>query len=118
MGAVFTGKWTGREARLLQDALRLSNEGYAAHLGIGVRTVASWHKKPSIVPRPEIQQILDTAYEQTTDAVRARFAAMDRAASRAGADEGGPVSAAAELLLLQARMDELARIHAEREGPA
>ena len=51
--------WTGRAACALQDALRLSNESFAEHLGIGVRTVASWHQKPGLRPRPEMQQILD-----------------------------------------------------------
>ena len=50
--------WTGRAACALQDALRLSNESFAEHLGIGVRTVASWHQKSGLRPRPEMQQIL------------------------------------------------------------
>jgi 8-oxo-dGTP diphosphatase len=32
--------WTGRTACALQAALRLSNESFAEHLGIAVRTVA------------------------------------------------------------------------------
>ena len=34
--------WTGRAACALQAALRMSNETFAAHLGIAVRTVAAW----------------------------------------------------------------------------
>ena len=68
--------WTGRTACALQAALRLSNEAFAERLGIGVRTVATWHQKPSLRPRPEMQQVLDTAFEQATPAIKARFAAL------------------------------------------
>jgi hypothetical protein len=68
--------WTGRTARALQDALRLSNEAFAARLGIGVRTVAAWHEKPELRPRPEMQQVLDTALEQASPTIKARFAAL------------------------------------------
>ena len=51
--------WTGRAACALQAALRMSNEAFAEHLGIAVRTVAGWHQKPGLRPRPEMQQVLD-----------------------------------------------------------
>jgi len=70
-----TSDWTGRTACALQAALRLSNESFAAQLGIGVRTVASWHQKPTLRPQSEMQQILDTKLEQASAAVKARFAA-------------------------------------------
>jgi DNA-binding transcriptional regulator YiaG len=57
---VVTG-WTGRTACALQAALRMSNDAFAAHLDLGVRTVADWHKKPGLRPQPESQQLLDTA---------------------------------------------------------
>ena len=66
--------WTGRRACALQAALRLTNDGFASHLGVAPRTVAAWHKKPDLVPRSEIQQALDTALEQASEAVRGRFA--------------------------------------------
>jgi len=68
--------WTGRTACALQAALRLSNETFAEHLGIGVRTVASWHQKPSLRPRSDMQQILDTALDRAPDPVKARFAVL------------------------------------------
>lgn len=68
--------WTGRTACALQAALRLSNEGFAERLGVGVRTVAAWHQKPSLRPRPEMQQALDTALEQASPAIRARFSTL------------------------------------------
>jgi len=36
------GTRTGRAACALQAALRMSNEAFAEHLGIAVRTVAAW----------------------------------------------------------------------------
>src|SRR3981081_3713381 len=67
-------EWTGRTASALQAALRLSNERFAAELGIGARTVASWHQKASLRPKSEMQQVLDTALERASDTERARFA--------------------------------------------
>lgn len=84
-----TSGWTGRTACALQAALRLSNESFAAQLGIGVRTVASWHQKPTLRPQSEMQQILDTKLEQASAAVQARFAALvaDQPPAR-GSDTG------------------------------
>ncbi|MGH3926083.1 MAG: transcriptional regulator, partial [Pseudonocardiaceae bacterium] len=65
--------WTGRAACALQAALRLTNESFAEHLGIAVRTVAAWHQKPTLKPKSEMQQLLDSALEQAPPAVRTRF---------------------------------------------
>ena len=65
--------WTGRTACALQAALRLTNESFAAHLGIAVRTVAAWHQKPALKPKSEMQQLLDTALEQASPSARERF---------------------------------------------
>lgn len=80
--------WTGRTACALQAALRLSNEAFADRLGVGVRTVAAWHQKPTLRPKPEMQQLLDTAFEQAPEPARTRFSALigatdDRAANDA-----------------------------------
>jgi 8-oxo-dGTP diphosphatase len=56
----------------------MTNDGFADHLGVAVRTVASWHSAPDIVPRTEIQAALDTAYERATDSVRRRFELLTR----------------------------------------
>jgi hypothetical protein len=70
--------------------MRLSNEAFAIRLGIGVRTVSTWHKKPKLRQQSEMQQLLDTALEQASDAVRARFATLtadpDAASKRKAAD--------------------------------
>lgn len=65
--------WTGRTACALQAALRLTNETFAKQLGVAVRTVATWHEKPDLTPRAEMQQLLDTVYEQATESARSRF---------------------------------------------
>jgi len=75
--------WTGREACALQSALRMSNQEFAARLGIGLRTVADWHEKPGMRPRPAMQRILDTALAQAPAAVRERFAALTGESARA-----------------------------------
>jgi hypothetical protein len=68
--------WTGSTACALQEAMHLSNEAFARRLGIGVRTVAGWHKKPTLRPQSGMQEILDTALEQASPAVKERFAAL------------------------------------------
>jgi len=68
--------WTGRAACALPAALRMSNETFAAHLGIAVRTVAAWHQKPGLQPRPEMQQVLDAALARAPAAAGDRFAVL------------------------------------------
>ena len=68
--------WTGRSACALQGALRQSNEAFAEHLGIAVRTVTTWHQKPKLRPRPEMQQLLDTALEHASPSAKTRFALL------------------------------------------
>jgi DNA-binding transcriptional regulator YiaG len=68
--------WTGQTASALQAALRMTNESFAEHLGIAVRTVAGWHQKPTLRPKSEMQRILDATLDQATQAVRDRFAAL------------------------------------------
>jgi hypothetical protein len=68
--------WTGESACALQAALRLSNEAFAQRLGVGLRTVAGWHQKPTLRQQSEMQQLLDTALEQAAPEAQARFAAL------------------------------------------
>lgn len=83
------GGWTGRDARALQEALRLSNLRFAEYLGLAARTVADWHAKPNMRPLPDTQRILDTALNQASPAERERFAALTSRPGREGnADEG------------------------------
>lgn len=68
--------WTGRQAVALQRAMRLTNEAFAEHLGVAVRTVASWHNRAELVPRAEMQQVLDTALDRASRDVRDRFSRL------------------------------------------
>jgi hypothetical protein len=94
--------WTGRAACALQAALRMSNEAFAAHLGIGVRTVAAWHQKPGLRPRPEMQQILDEALTRAPSTAVERFAILTGEPARAESarHEDDAAAADAELRLI------------------
>jgi tetratricopeptide (TPR) repeat protein len=65
--------WTAGRADTLRQALRMSNEAFAGHLGIAVRTVAYWRQRPEIVPRPVMQEILDVALAQASEPARTQF---------------------------------------------
>jgi 8-oxo-dGTP diphosphatase len=58
--------------------MRMTNEAFAERLGISERTVSRWHAQPAMVHRSEVQQILDTAYEQAGETVQRRFALLLR----------------------------------------
>ena len=67
-------RWTGLEAGLLRKALRMSVRGYAAHLGVGIRTVSKWEQKGAdTCPWPDTQAILDTALARADAEARTRF---------------------------------------------
>lgn len=69
--------WTGREARALRGALRLSVRAFAEHLGVAPRTVSKWeHFGEATRPQPDTQAILDTALSQASPDVRLRFQAL------------------------------------------
>src|SRR5262245_52700894 len=85
--------WTGRTACALQEAMHLSNEAFARRLGIGVRTVAGWHKKPTLRPQSGMQEILDTALEQAAPAVKERFAALTAGPADAAPEPAGATKA-------------------------
>ena len=68
--------WTGREADALRQALRMTNEAFASHLGVAVRTVADWRKRPDMIPQAAMQEILDTALERAAERAKAKFALL------------------------------------------
>ncbi|MGF6882157.1 transcriptional regulator with XRE-family HTH domain [Nocardia sp. GAS34] len=104
-------QWSGKEARALRDAKRMSIRDFAAHLGVHERLVSKWEAGGVRVhPRPVNQAALDTSLARSDDVVRARFAAMldqpliDRPAPEFEAHHEDPVrthySSDAELLAL------------------
>jgi transcriptional regulator with XRE-family HTH domain len=68
--------WSGHQADLLRQAFRMTNESFADHLGVSVRTVANWRGNPGVIPRSAIQEILDAALERAPDRVKAQFALL------------------------------------------
>jgi len=68
-------EWTGFEAVALQEAMRKSVREFAAELGIDSTTISNWRSGLSaVIPRPRMQEILDTTLEQrATPDDRARF---------------------------------------------
>ncbi|MFD6490305.1 NUDIX hydrolase [Streptomyces sp. NPDC060188] len=58
--------------------MRMTNEEFAERLGLSDRTISRWHSSPAMTHRPEVQQILDLAYEKAGEAVHRRFALLMR----------------------------------------
>jgi hypothetical protein len=54
----------------------MTNESFAEYLGVSVRTVAYWRKRPTMVPKTVMQQTLDTALERAPDRAKAQFAQL------------------------------------------
>ena len=68
--------WTGAQADALRQALRMTNESFAEHLGIAVRTVAYWRNRPGMIPKSQNQEVLDAALELAPDRVKAQFSLL------------------------------------------
>ena len=67
-------QWTGREAKMLRLAMRMSIDTFADHLGLSSRAINKWEARgPTLTPRHDMQAILDTALAQTTQEQRERF---------------------------------------------
>lgn len=109
-------RWTGSRATALQEALRLSQEDFAAHLGVARRTVASWHARPDVILRPELQRALDTAHEQAPAAARARFAHRLNPPSSATSGQGQALTVAVAVVTRDDRVLLVCRRDAETSG--
>ena len=83
--------WTGWHANALRQALRMTNEEFAEHLNVAVRTVAYWRTRPEMVPRQGMQQILDVALDRAPELARAQF-------QRLLAEHGGAETRAAAMV--------------------
>ncbi len=114
--APFIFEWTAREATALQAALRMTNEGYAEHLGVATRTVAGWRARQEVVPRRDVQEILDAAYQlaaRDLHVVRRFLYALKHGPGSTPCEERGrreatpPIVMAAEMELMKARIAEL-----------
>ncbi|WP_411088319.1 hypothetical protein [Streptomyces sp. 061-3] len=103
---IFT--WTGHEVAALMEARRMTNEAFAEHLGVSVRSVATWRAKPSAVPRQDMQKLLDASYELLLPKEVRRFVHVLKTADTGPVrDSASPVVMAAEMTLMQARIEQL-----------
>ncbi|MFD0556890.1 3-keto-L-gulonate-6-phosphate decarboxylase [Stackebrandtia endophytica] len=70
-------QWTGATAALLRSAMRMTVRGFADHLGVSPRTVTGWETGGGTrIPKPDSQEMLDTALKLADRDVRQRFAVM------------------------------------------
>jgi transcriptional regulator with XRE-family HTH domain len=85
-------RWTGREARLLREAMRLSVRGFAVNLGYNDAAVSNWERRGTNARlRTQTQCDLDAALKLADDDARERFSAAVASAARADA-VGVPLS--------------------------
>jgi DNA invertase Pin-like site-specific DNA recombinase len=69
--------WTPQTACALQSALEVTDDAFAVHLGIAVRTVAAWHQHPDAkIEDAAIRESLETAAQQASITVKKRFAQL------------------------------------------
>src|SRR5260370_911657 len=79
--------WTGRQADALRQALRMTNESFAEHLCVSVRTVANSRQQPEMKPQPATQELLDVALERAPDRIKAQFSLLVGEENRAADDQ-------------------------------
>lgn len=79
--------WTGAQADALRQALRMTNESFAEHLGVAVRTVAYWRQRPDMIPQHQMQEVLDAALDRASDRIKAQFALLASETRDAPEDE-------------------------------
>jgi transcriptional regulator with XRE-family HTH domain len=81
--------WTGHTALLLRTALRQSQRRFAERLGVSESAVVKWERqRDRITPRPEFQQILDTALARAPDDAKKRFSALLQAKPESSVSPG------------------------------
>lgn len=84
-------RWTGHEARLLREAMRMSVRDFAAHLGYNDAAVSNWERRGTLAKlRTQTQRDLDTALKLVSDDTQERFSAMVSGMnSRSGSETAG-----------------------------
>jgi tetratricopeptide (TPR) repeat protein len=80
-------RWTGREAKALRLARRMTLRAFATHLGIAERTLSTWEMRgPSVAIRDVNQQALDTSLRLAEPEARERFVRLVTVADLNGTD--------------------------------
>lgn len=75
-------RWSGREARALREAKRMSIRTFAEHIGVSHRMISKWEAGGErIRPRPANQEALDTAFATSSARAKERFLASLRQTS-------------------------------------
>lgn len=70
-------RWTGREAKALRKAKRMSLEAFAAHLGVSERTLSTWELRGETITIREVNQAaLDTSLKASSPDVHERFVSL------------------------------------------
>jgi formylglycine-generating enzyme required for sulfatase activity len=73
-------RWTGREAKALRTAKRMSLEAFAAHLGVSERALSTWESRgENITIRAVNQAALDTSLRVSSPDVHERFIRLTEA---------------------------------------
>jgi formylglycine-generating enzyme required for sulfatase activity len=84
-------RWTGKEARALRLAKRMSLKAFAAHLGITDRQLSNWEQRgESITIREVNQAALDTSLKVSGPDVHERFEAFIGTRPSATAEQAAP----------------------------
>lgn len=102
MARVSIDVWNGRLIRALREAKRLTQQEFAAKVGISERMVAKWEGAGDhAVPRPVNQSALDTFLDISTDAEQERFARnVGSETTEAAPPVAVPVTTGAEELVI------------------
>jgi 8-oxo-dGTP diphosphatase len=109
-------EWTGKDATALRKSLRMTENRFAARVGVSSRAVAHWVTHPATVPRAAVQDKLDELHAGASPAVKVRFEQLtaEQPAGPAGNAQALRVAIAIVLrddqVLLVRRRDEAAGI--------
>jgi 8-oxo-dGTP pyrophosphatase MutT (NUDIX family) len=96
----------------------MTHEDMAEALGVARRTIATWHERPDVVLRAEIQRALDTAYGRATEAQKAVFVRqLTPDADEITAAEAGATAFAVAIAIVVAENDVLIVCRRD-EGPS
>ncbi|RFS40964.1 hypothetical protein D0Q02_30095 [Micromonospora craniellae] len=90
-------RWSGREAKALREAMRMSLRQFGGYLGVAVNSISTWERRGADSQlRFETQQMLDTALSSLDVAAQRRFQlALEEliSADRASKEPGGAEAA-------------------------
>jgi hypothetical protein len=112
--------WRGREANALREALRMSLDEFARHLGVSRRGVARWSAHPESRLRWDMQRALDHALAAAIPEAHQRFRVLLAAAPTHTPPPSSPAAPGIALTLAQGQgvQRDSGRVMARRLGAA